>query len=58
MHSRFFDEELIKQCILNTFLKRIWGAWKVLNGEAGIIVISVHIKKFHKKNLNKGVIDE
>lgn len=43
-----FGESVIKNCILNTWPKRIWGAWKVLNGEAGILIIRVNPKDMYK----------
>ena len=37
-----FDELILKTCILNTFWKRLWGAWKILCGEAGILLIKIN----------------
>lgn len=36
-----FGESIVKNITLNTWPKRIWGAWKVLTGEAGIIIVRV-----------------
>ena len=43
-----FGEALTKQCILITFWQRIWGAWQVLIGEAGIIFLRVKHKDFYE----------
>jgi hypothetical protein len=34
-----FGKSMIENCILNSWQKRIWGAWKVLCGDAGIILV-------------------
>jgi hypothetical protein len=47
--DKLFDEVIIQQCILNTFYKRLWGAWKVLRGKAGIILLEINPKDFYKK---------
>jgi hypothetical protein len=41
----------IKQFVLTTMRQRIWGAWQVLTGKAGIIFIAIKHKDFyHDKN--------
>ena len=41
----------IKQFVLTTMSQRIWGAWQVLAGKAGIIFIAIKHKDFyHDKN--------
>ncbi len=35
----------IKNATLRTFRQRIWGAWKVLTGEAGIILVRIDPKE-------------
>jgi hypothetical protein len=43
-----FGEAIVQQCVLNNIWKRIWGAWKVLTGEAGIILVRVSPEKLIK----------
>ena len=47
--TSIFGEEVVKNCVLRTFKQRLWGAWKVLMGEAGIVFIHLDRKKFLKK---------
>ena len=42
-------EAIIKNCILDTFPKRIWGAWQVLIGNAGILIVRVNPRKVYLK---------
>ncbi len=51
-----FDENIIKNCVLRTLKQRIWGAWQVLIGEAGIIIVRVNPKKYWVKGGKK--VDE
>lgn len=48
IENAFFNEDIIKQCILDSFLKRLWGAWKVLTGQAGILLLVIKKKDFYK----------
>lgn len=34
-----FGKSMVENCILNSWKKRLWGAWKVLCGDAGIILV-------------------
>jgi hypothetical protein len=36
-----FGQSIIRQATLRTFWDKLWGAWKVLNGEAGIILVRI-----------------
>jgi len=45
----FFDEAIIHQYMLTSFKKRLWGAWEVLTGRAGIILVKINYKDFYKK---------
>lgn len=45
---KVFEDELIKQCVLITLKDRLWGAWQVLMGRAGIILLSIDPKKFYE----------
>jgi hypothetical protein len=40
-----YGQEIIRQITLRTFRERFWGAWKVIIGEAGIIMVRVNPKK-------------
>jgi len=43
-----FGEFITKNIILDTWPKKIWGAWKVLTGEAGIILVRINLKDIIK----------
>lgn len=45
-----FDTGIIKSCTMDTFRKRLWGAWQVLNGKAGIVFIEVKHEDFYFKD--------
>lgn len=40
-----FGQHIMESLMLYGFRKRIWGAWKVLTGEAGIILVRVEPRK-------------
>jgi hypothetical protein len=42
-----FGQTIIKEAILKTFRQRCWGAWKVITGEAGIILMRIDPKKIN-----------
>ena len=44
-----FGQSIIKDATLRTFRQRIWGAWKVITGEAGIIMVRVPPDKVYKE---------
>ena len=48
--SCIFDEEIIRSCVMDTFLKRIWGAWQVLIGRAGILLLIIKKTDFFRKD--------
>ena len=35
--EKFFEDELVKKCLLDTLPKKLKAAWKVLIGKAGVI---------------------
>lgn len=45
--QNYFEEESITQCLLVTRRQRLWAAWKVLKGEAGIILLKIKPKDFY-----------
>lgn len=45
-----FDVEMIRSCILDTFRKRLWGAWQVLKGKAGIVFFEIKAKDIYKED--------
>jgi hypothetical protein len=47
--TAIFGQSFVKNCMLKTFPQRIWGAWKVLTGEAGIILVRVSPKDVYKE---------
>lgn len=48
MDLDLFGESIIKKCVMIKFHQRLWGAWKVITGEAGIVLIRVCPKKKYK----------
>lgn len=40
-----YGQQIIRQATLRTLKDKIWGAWKVLTGEAGIILVRVDPKE-------------
>lgn len=41
----------ITNCVyLSSWNKRIWGAWKVLTGEAGIVITRINPRDIFKKD--------
>ncbi len=40
-----FGQSIIEDATLRTFRQRIWGAWKVITGEAGIILVRIDPKE-------------
>lgn len=44
-----FDTDIVQNVVMDSFKKRIWGAWQVLTGKAGIVIISISPKKFYKE---------
>lgn len=47
--DKLFEGSIIKQCMLLTIRQRIWGAWQVLSGKAGIILIKIKYSDFYNK---------
>lgn len=43
-----FGHNVIQNFVLGSFRKRLWGAWKVLTGEAGIILVRVDPEDFNQ----------
>ena len=50
---KIFDGDIIKQCLLETFWQKLWGAWQVLIGRAGIIILKIDKNKFYTQAQNK-----
>jgi hypothetical protein len=48
LDTAVFGQSIIRQATLKTFKDKIWGAWKVLTGEAGIILVRVSPEKLIK----------
>lgn len=48
--SLIFDDAWIKNAVLNTFPKRVWGAWMVLIGKAGFIFYEIPKNNIYKKS--------
>jgi hypothetical protein len=40
-----YGQEIIRQVVLRTLKDRLWGAWKVLCGDAGIILVRIDPKE-------------
>ena len=43
-----FNEDIIRQCTLDSFSKRLWGAWKVLIGQAGVLLLCIKKEKIYR----------
>lgn len=48
----FFEEDIIKACVLGSVRKRLWAAWKVLKGDAGIVLLKINPRDFYKSNVS------
>lgn len=48
-----FGTAMIKDCALVTWQDKIWGAWKVLTGEAGIVLVRIKPKDMFPKDLEE-----
>ncbi len=47
-----FGQSIIQNCILRGWKKKLWACWKVLTGEAGILLLRVSpedLKNFKEK---------
>lgn len=47
-----FGQHVVENIVLRTWKKRLWAAWKVLNGEAGIILLRVDPRKVYEATHN------
>jgi hypothetical protein len=45
---KFFEDHIVKNCILKTWKDKFWGAWQVLKGNAGIIIYRIKKEDFYK----------
>lgn len=50
MDTLVFGKNITSCVYLSTWNKRIWGAWKVLTGEAGIVIARIDPKNLYKKD--------
>ena len=48
-----FGQSIIRQATLRTIKDKLWGAWKVLTGEAGIILVRVDPKRIFNPTKGK-----
>ena len=39
-----FGKNITQNIFMNTWQRRVWGAWQVLNGNAGIIILRIDPK--------------
>lgn len=39
-----FDPVAIKSCVMDSWYKKVWGAWQVLCGRAGIVFVEIKAK--------------
>ena len=46
--ARFFEDHIVKTCILKTLKDKLWGSWQVLKGNAGIIIYQIKKEDFYK----------
>lgn len=44
-----FSRSIIESLILDSWKKKIWACWKVLNGEAGIVLVRIDPKVYNKR---------
>jgi hypothetical protein len=51
--SAVFGQNIIHDFPVVTWKDRIWAAWKVLNGEAGVVLVRIDPKKFYKASTKK-----
>jgi hypothetical protein len=45
---KFFEDHIVKNCILKTWKDKFWGAWQVLKGNASIIIYRIKKEDFYK----------
>ena len=57
LDATVFGTTVIRNCVLKTFPQRCWGAWKVLTGEAGILLLRVDPTKVVAR-VDGGRVDE
>jgi len=48
-NEQLFTAEMIKTCTLETLKQKLWGAWMVLSGKAGIIIIPLQAKDVYRE---------
>ena len=46
---KFFEDHIVRNCILKTWKDKLWGAWQVLTGNAGIILYRIKKKDFYNE---------
>lgn len=41
-----FSRHILQNIILDSWKKKVWACWKVLTGEAGIVLVRINPEKF------------
>jgi len=52
-----FEEAIIRQCVLDTFIKKVWACWKIITGEAGILLVRINPKNVGREEIEK-ILDD